>query len=203
MNVEPQEDFKVLINYLEQFVKVPEAMAKLILRETTVIELKKRKHLVSPLDLKPNLYFILTGLVRGFDRDDNIDTTSWIAVEGQIVGLMLCSATAANGRRQYIETLEDSKAIMIPNALVNTLFTLFPEMGTIGLKLLWLHYNDAEERNYLTRLSSAEKRLRRMIHTHPQFYYRTPIKYLASYLCMRMETLSRLRAQLLTEKVMV
>lgn len=178
-------------------------MAKLIIRETTVIELKKRKHLVSPLDLKPNLYFILTGSVRGFDRDDHTDITSWIAIEGQIVGLTLYSSPTAHGRRQYIETLEDSRAIMIPNALVNTLFTLFPEMGTIGRKLLWLHYYDAEERNYLTRLSSAEKRLRRMIHTHPQFYYRTPIKYLASYLGMRMETLSRLRAQISTEKVMV
>jgi len=198
MNVNPINYTRQLVNYFEQFCEVPEVMANLIHQETSILDFKKRKHLVSPLDNAPDVYFILSGSVRGFDRSGKSDITSWIAVEGELVGLTLHSSPFVAGRAQYIETLEPSRAIVIPNSLIKRLFDGFPEMGIIGRKLLWQHHHDAENRNYLTRLTTAEKRVKRMIDTQPHLYYRIPMKYLASYLCMRIETLCRLRAQLAT-----
>ena len=196
INLDSQLHTQKLVKYFEQFSAVPESMIKLLLNQTTIVDFKRRKHLVSPLDTKPNVYFILSGSVRGFDRDGEEEITSWIAVEGEVVGLTLYSSPFVEGRLQYIETLEATRVIVIPNALIKTLFAGFPEMGIIGRKLLWKHHHDAENRNYLARLNTAEKRIKRMINTQPHLYYRVPMKYLASYLGMRIETLSRLRGQI-------
>ncbi|MCX2430122.1 MULTISPECIES: Crp/Fnr family transcriptional regulator [unclassified Pedobacter] len=197
MNANPVEEVEQLIKYLEQHGKVPKSMAAQITSGTKIMAFKKRKHLISPLDLYPNMYYILSGAVRGFARDNGKDVTMWIVTEGQIVGLTHFPKQIINNKSQFVETLEDCKVIVITNALVKTLLSEFPEMTTICRKLLWLHYHEAEERNYLIRLNSAIKRLNRMIDTCPDLYYRIPSKYLASYLGMRIETLSRLRSQML------
>ncbi|GGE65641.1 CRP-like cAMP-binding protein [Pedobacter psychrotolerans] len=197
MNANHLEKSKILIRYLEQHGRVPKDMATLIINETRVIEFKKRKHIVSPLDMHPNMYFILSGAARGFTREDGEDLTTWITIEGQIVGLTLFSKQFSTAKPQFIETIEPCQVILITNLLVKKLLAEYPEMSMICRKLLWQHYHDAEERNYLIRLNSAVKRLNRMNDTHPQFYHRIPLKYLASYLGMRIETLSRLRSQML------
>jgi len=198
MNANHLEKSKILIRYLEQHGRVPKDMATLIINETRVIEFKKRKHIVSPLDMHPNVYFILSGAVRGFTREEGEDLTTWIAIEGQIVGLTLFSEQFSTAKPQFIETIEACQVILITNLLVKKLLAEFPEMSMICRKLLWIHYHEAEERNYLIRLNSAFKRLNRMNDTHPQFYHRIPLRYLASYLGMRIETLSRLRSQMLS-----
>lgn len=196
MNANHLEKSNILIRYLEQHGHVPKDMASLIINETRVIEFKKRKHIVSPLDMHPNMYYILSGAVRGFTREDGDDLTTWIATEGQIVGLTLFSKQFNSVKPQFIETIEPCQVILITNTLVKKLLEEFSEMSMICRKLLFLHYHEAEERNYLIRLNSAVKRLNRMNDTHPHFYHRIPLKYLASYLGMRIETLSRLRSQL-------
>ncbi len=201
MNSDPSEEKKALITHLEQYGRVPKSMATILINETKIISFRKRKHLVSPLDTYPNVYFILSGAVRGFAKDNGKDVTTWIATEGQIVGLTLYPRQLPTDKPQFIETLEVCQAVMIPNPLVKTLLNEFPEMGDIGRKLLLTHYREAEERNYLIRLSSAGKRLSRMMNTHPNLYHRIPLKYLASYLGMRIETLSRLRGQLLVSEL--
>lgn len=201
MNANPIKEADQLIKYLEQYGIVPESMAAKITSGIRIIGLKKRKHLISPLDLYPNMYYILSGAVRGFARDSGKDVTTWIVTEGQIVGLTHFPKQTINANPQFVETIEDCKVIMITNSLVKTLLSDFPEMTIICRKLLWLHYHAAEERNYLIRLNSAIKRLNRMIDTHPDLYYRIPSKYLASYLGMRIETLSRLRSQVLHSNV--
>ena len=175
---------------------MPIEMENLIIKETAIKEFKKRKHLIGPLDDLPDMYFILSGAVRGFARDEDEEVTTWLSTEGRIVGLTLYPKQFKEDKPQLIDAIEDTRTIRIPNALVRTLFALFPEMSIIGRKLLWLHYHEAEERNFLIRLTKGEKRLKRLLEIQPHFYHRIPIKHLASYLGMRTETLSRLRTSL-------
>lgn len=196
MNKQALEEKRQLIQYFSEYCDVPIEMENLILKETAIKDFKKKKHLIGPLDDLPDMYYILSGSVRGFAREEEEDVTTWLSTEGRIVGLTQYPKQFKQDKPQLIEALEDTHTIQIPNALIRTLFSLFPEMGIIGRKLLWLHYHEAEERNLLIRLAKVEKRLQRLLETQPHLYQRIPIKHLASYLGMRTETLSRLRGSL-------
>ncbi|KLT64364.1 Crp/Fnr family transcriptional regulator [Pedobacter sp. BMA] len=196
MNKQTLDEKRQLIRYFSEYCDVPIEMENLIIKETAIKHFKKRKHLIGPLDDLPDMYFILSGAVRGFAKDDDEEVTTWLSTEGRIVGLTVYPKQFKEDKPQLIDAIEDTRTIQIPNALIRTLFALFPEMSIIGRKLLWLHYHEAEERNLLIRLAKGEKRLKRLLEIQPDFYYRIPLKHLASYLGMRTETLSRLRTNL-------
>jgi hypothetical protein len=61
--------------------------------------------------------------------------------------------------------------------------------------LLEEYYAASEERAYISRLPSAEKRYNHFNATRPELLNRIPLKYVASYLGMSEETLSRLRGK--------
>jgi len=57
------------------------------------------------------------------------------------------------------------------------------------------NYRGAEERAYLGRIPSAEKKYKKFIEKNPNLMNRIPLKYIASYLGMTVETLCRIRAR--------
>jgi hypothetical protein len=58
------------------------------------------------------------------------------------------------------------------------------------------NYRGAEERAYICRVPSAEKKYQRFLATRPGLTNRISLKYIASYLNMTNETLSRVRASI-------
>ncbi|RDC55938.1 Crp/Fnr family transcriptional regulator [Pedobacter chinensis] len=191
-----EEDRKgMLIRYFQQYIDVPSKMKTYILEDCSTKTFNKHKFLVSPLDLFPNVYFILKGTVRGFVRNNGEEVTTWISLEKNIVGLTLYPSSTGCEKTQYIQALEETEVIIITYALIEKLLSLFPEMSVLTRKLLWVQYQEAEERNFIIRLSSAPKRIKRLKDTNPDFFTRIPLKYLASFLGMRIETLSRLRSK--------
>jgi len=186
---------KLLIRYFESFNRIPKDMKLVVERECLDITFRKNKHISSPLDLKPSLYFIVKGAVRGFVRDAGEEITTWLATEGNIVGLTLFDKQYNLHGQQFIQALETTHAVIIPHELIMELFT-FPQMHHLARNLLWYHYHEADERNFLIRIPTAEKRIQRLIETYPHLYRRIPSKHLAGFLGIREETLSRLKAKI-------
>ena len=59
-----------------------------------------------------------------------------------------------------------------------------------------LVHRDAEERAYIARLTEATSKYKRFIATKSDMLNRVPLKFIASYLGMTLETLSRIRSKL-------
>jgi hypothetical protein len=75
------------------------------------------------------------------------------------------------------------------------LYDRFPEMNKVGRMLLEEYYAESEERVYIARLPTAQARYQHFINSRPELLNRIPLKYVASYLGITLETLSRLRAK--------
>lgn len=198
--INPQEEdilpIQPLITYFEKFVSLPEAMKKLIIKETTTIVYKKNKFIVSPIDLEDAVYFIVKGAVRGFVKDSGQQITTWISVEDNIVGAFSNDSPFKVEKNDYIQAIEETEVIVIPYQLIETLYLSFHEMSIIGRKVLKFHYHESKERNFMIRLPTTERRLARLRQTHPHLLNRIPLQHLASYLGVRIETLSRLRSRI-------
>jgi CRP-like cAMP-binding protein len=184
-----------LIDVFKKFHPLNDEIERRINQHTFPISYKKNKYLVSPVDRNKFLFLIVKGVVRGFIKDGNTEITTWIAKENEVVGTIR-NLWLESDSEEYLQALEDVDLIAIPHVLSDYLFENFTEANIVGRKMMELYYRSAEERAYLCRISSAEKRYKRFLVSFPDLINRVSLKYIASFLAIRLETLSRIRAKI-------
>ncbi|MDQ0966464.1 CRP-like cAMP-binding protein [Flavobacterium sp. W4I14] len=188
-------NFSPLVSIFKKFHPLNDEIEKRINQHTFPISYKKNKYLVSPVDRNKFLFLILKGVVRGFIKDGDNEITTWIAKENEIVGTIR-NLWIDGDSDEYLQALEDVDLVAIPHVLSEYLYENFPEANIVGRKMMELYYRSAEERAYLCRISSAEKRYKRFLLSFPDLINRVSLKYIASFLAIRLETLSRIRAKI-------
>ncbi|MGA9650514.1 Crp/Fnr family transcriptional regulator [Pedobacter sp.] len=188
-------NFSPLISIFKQFHPLNREIERLINEQTFPVSFKRNKFLVSPVDRNNYLFLIVKGVVRSYIKDDKTEITTWMAKENEVVGTIR-NLWLEGGSEEYLQAIEDVDLIAIPHTLSDYLYDNFPEANIVGRKMMELYYRTAEERAYLCRISSAEKRYKRFLISFPGLVNRVSLKYIASFLAIRLETLSRIRAKL-------
>lgn len=84
----------------------------------------------------------------------------------------------------------------MPVTAIEQLYLQYPEFNVTSRILFQQYYADAERRAFLARLSGAEDRYRFFLHFYAHLANRLPLKLIASFLGMTIETLSRVRKKL-------
>ena len=187
--------FSPLITLFKNFHPLASDIEQKINQYTFPISYKKNKFLISPVDINKHLFLIVKGVVRGFVKDGKTEITTWIATENEVVGTIRNLWIEADSE-EYLQALEDVDLIAIPHTLADHLYENFAEANVVGRKMMELYYRSAEERAYLCRISSAERRYKRFLVAYPNLIQRVSLKYIASFLAIRIETLSRIRAKI-------
>ncbi|MDQ0639744.1 CRP-like cAMP-binding protein [Pedobacter sp. W3I1] len=188
-------NFSPLVSIFKKFHPLNDEIEKRINQHTFPISYKKNKYLVSPVDRNKFLFLIVKGVVRGFIKDGDNEITTWIAKENEVVGTIR-NLWIDSDSEEYLQALEDVDLVAIPQVLSEYLYENFPEANIVGRKMMELYYRSAEERAYLCRISSAEKRYKRFLISFPDLINRVSLKHIASFLAIRLETLSRIRAKI-------
>lgn len=138
------------------------------------------------------LYLIKKGMVRGYFMSEGTDITTWIDSENEVF-TSITGFFRNQKSQEYIQSLEHTHCDYLEYEDYKYCLNHFPEMRHINRILMEEYYILAEHRVYLARIPNARKRLAFfMDQIKPQIVERIPRKYLASYLAMRPETLSRL-----------
>jgi hypothetical protein len=130
--------------------------------------------------------------VRGFYKDEGTEITTWISRENEIVGTIRNLWTNEESD-EYLQAIEDVDLIAIPQDLPTALYQNFYEANIIGRKIMELHYRAACDRALICQLPTVKSRYRHLLTAFPGMVERVPLKYIASFLGVRIETLSRVR----------
>ena len=184
-----------LIQYMEQYHKLSSSLIAQYEKHCSLVTIRKNKHIVSPVDSNAALFFVKSGIVRGFIKDGAKDITTWFCFGNNIVGAIRHPDLQANHSVEYLQALEDCELIRIPYTLIDYVYAHFEEANIIGRKLLALHYYAASERSILARIPNALRRYQKLAESGKVDLNKIPLRYLASYLGMRLETLSRIRSK--------
>jgi CRP-like cAMP-binding protein len=96
---------------------------------------------------------------------------------------------------ENIQAIEHCDLIVATYESLQYLYDHYIEVNIVGRKLLEQYYRDAEERAFISRIPNAAKRYRHFLETKSNLSNRIPLKYIASYLGMTIETLSRIRSR--------
>ncbi|WP_131536665.1 Crp/Fnr family transcriptional regulator [Pedobacter nototheniae] len=185
-----------LISIFKTFHPLSLEIEHIINTQTFPVVFKKNKFISSPLHRNKYIFLVLKGLVRGYMKNGENEVTTWMARENELVGNIRNFMNEELPSEEYIQTIEEVIAVAVPINMTQQLYNNFDIANYVGRKMTELYYLQACERGFISRLQSTEKKYIRFIKSYPDLVDRAPIKHIASFLGMRVETLSRLRSRL-------
>lgn len=183
-----------LSDFLHAIVPLKEGI-RLFIAGNSYTQIVRKGGLISkPGSQSRYLYFIKQGVVRSYVLESGKEVTTWINEENEIF-----AASRTFGLQlpdiEYLQALEPTQLCRIAYDRIEEAYERFPVTNKIGRILLEENYRGAEQRAYLARIMSATKRYQRFAELQPSLLARIPSKYIASYLNMSLETLSRIRGK--------
>ncbi len=132
------------------------------------------------------------GLVRNYFNRNNKEHTAWFDSDGGLIGSMHSFFTQMP-HSESVEMLEDCIVYEIPFDKVEKTRVLFDDFAILLNKIILHGYYEMEERTKNLVAYSAVERYNLFFKTNPDLVNRIPVKYLASFLGVTPETLSRIR----------
>jgi len=183
----------LLFDNLNKYCTLTENQFKAIEQVVVRRFVKKRKDLLTEGDVCKYLYFVDKGCLRSYTTDnDGIEHVVQLVVEQHWVGDLYSFITQTPGTIN-IEAIEDSEVIVLPYFELEKLYDEIPALEKFFRKLFQRAYVALQQRLNSAQSFSAEERYRELIHLRPEIAQRVPLIYIASYLGITPESLSRIR----------
>jgi CRP-like cAMP-binding protein len=197
---EASPDVSSVVTILNYFHPVSEGIVKFLKEHAYSVFFNKGELLLEAGHVCEHIYFIKKGVVRGFIKEGKKEITTWITAEGEMVSSIL-SFEVKGSAIENMQAIEDCEALALTLIDLEKLYEQFPEFNTVGRKLLQQYYSDAEGRAFIARLTSAENKYKQFLTRYNYLANRIPLTYIASFLGITLETLSRVRRKLSTKKI--
>jgi CRP-like cAMP-binding protein len=156
------------------------------------VELEKASFLITEGKICQHVYFLEKGCLRGFYNLDGREITYWFAFENNFVTSLLSFVTRKPGM-ENIQLLEDSKLWAITYTDLQELYDKHADISRLGRIMHERYYVMLEERFISNHFKEARERYENLLSHAPHILQRVPLGYVASYLGMTQETLSRIR----------
>ena len=160
-----------------------------------VLQLKvlpKKEYLLKTGQVCNRIYFIESGIVRCFYVKYEKEICSWFMKEGDVI-ISVESFFTQQPSYESIQALEDCVLHSIRHEELQYIFREFPEFNFIARILTERYYTLSEQRLYSLRMERAYERYHHLITKHAELVQRVPSTFIASYLGITLETLSRIK----------
>ncbi len=146
-------------------------------------------------EINDKLYFVEEGVLQTFSYQEEDQTnTHWLMPEGSFV-YSTVSFINQIPTEMGIKAIEKVKLLYITKLDLQTIYEKVPQMERVGRLVTEQTLTEYEKFLLLIRYRSSEEKLAWFEETFPSLVNRVPQKYIASYLNIRPETLSRVRSK--------
>jgi len=154
--------------------------------------LSKGTFLIREGDYEKHLYFVESGALRVFYLTEFEEHTIRFGYQGSIIN-SLSSFIKGSPSEFYIEAIRKTKIRMIDKDSFMSLVYQSTDNQKHYIQLLETLITQQIEREIDLLISSPIERLERVLKRSPNLFQHIPLKYIAFYLRMSPETLSRIR----------
>jgi CRP-like cAMP-binding protein len=145
-----------------------------------------------------NIYWVVRGLVRQYYYKNGKELTEYMATENTIV-MCIESLFREQPTHLQIKALEPTIIYALPKADLEAVAMKSVNIQILFRKILEESLILSQHHADMLRFESAQDRYAKLVKNQPQLVLRAPLVYIASYLQMTPETLSRVRTAALLE----
>lgn len=156
---------------------------------TTKDHLLLREHTVSDY-----IYFVQKGIARIYYYKNNKEITEWIAMDKQFF-LSITSFFERTPSHLIIQTIESSEVYGIHHNDFMTLADKYHDIEKLLRKMVTRSLIISQVRMDSIQFETAQQRYEGLLKNSPGIVKRVPLSYIASFLGVTLETLSRIRSQ--------
>lgn len=166
-----------------------------LIRRTHVSKVPKGKLLHLQGEVCDRIWYLKHGLVHSYYMDDSgtAQQTDWFAKENNLFTAFNSFLTQTPSL-ESIEVLEPSQLHSILRTDLYELYTLYPELSTIGRVIMEQFLIESNQKLWMMRRESAQQRLNHFQKDSSNLFLRVPQKYIASYLGISQNYLSKLKS---------
>ena len=157
-------------------------------------ELPKGSYLVTEGKVCSHVYFLEAGCLRGYYNLDGKEISHWFAFENNFV-TSFYSFITRKPSIENIQLIEDCTLWAITYDSLQALYSKHADIERLGRIMHERYYVMLEERFVRNHFKEGRERYENLIAHAPHMLQRIPLGYIASYLGMTQETLSRIRGK--------
>jgi CRP-like cAMP-binding protein len=181
-----------LYTYLNNVFPLSEEIIDNFEKNFEFIELPKNEYLLRDGETCNYIYVIISGLVRMFYIKDGEEICSMFIEENAPFNAPDSYYSRKPGYT-CLQTLTPTTVARIHYDRLQHMYERHPDLNYAGRVITERYFVKSEERLYLLRKQSAEERYQYFLENYPQLLQKVPLKFIASYLGITNETLSRIR----------
>jgi CRP-like cAMP-binding protein len=163
-----------------------------LLDKLKLVILPKKGFLLKEGRICKNIYFINKGLARCFYIKEDKEVSSWFMKEGDLI-ISVESYFKQQPSYENIQAIEECELFSLSYEELHVIYHKFPEFNFIARVLTEKYYTLSEQRLFSLRMQRASERYAHLMNHFPEIIQRVPSTFIASYLGITLETLSRIK----------
>jgi len=156
---------------------------------------EKEQLLLQEGNICRHVWVVLSGVVRAFHYVDEAEVTSRLITPGHVV-ISAGSFYTQTPAMENIEVIETAEVACLSHAQLEQLYKQFPSLNYIVRKITEYYFYLSEKRLYMLRKQKAVDKYKYFLEHYANLANDVPLKYIASFLGMNQETLSRVRRKI-------
>lgn len=187
-----------LIQFIKYLVPFTDEEIQDIHHLFTEKNLKKGEFWVKEGEFNSDILFVNKGMLRSYFVKEDVEKTFDLVIENQIVTATECYSSGLPST-DFIQAVEDSYLSIISKDSLEILYTKSSKWERVG-RIIFEYYTLEQEiriRSFIA--ETAQERYERLAKEQPELIQRTPQIYLANFLGITPQSLSRLRRKIISK----
>jgi CRP-like cAMP-binding protein len=183
------------IQFIQQIVSFTDEELQKANHLFTEKTLKKGEFWVREGEFNADMLFINKGMLRSYFIKDEIEKTFDLTIENQLVTCTYCYSFELPSK-DFIQAVEDTYLCIISKDNLDALYAQSVKWERLS-RILFEGYTIGQEirlRSFIA--ETAQERYEKLAEQHPELIQRTPQIYLANFLGITPQSLSRLRRKI-------